>query len=188
MTEYQETYNNTPEAGIDGTSIARLWNNNTHNIPALSDNEKNINPHLASFTRAGEASHLNPPFVSTISHHITSDGHNIPSELIEDYQVCIESIINNNNIVILSKDNCKFCDKSYNLLNNKNIKYFKFNISLYIDDELFDSIYDQIMSITNNAKSYPMIFIEKKYIGGFNQLNKYIRNKELQESFINEDF
>ena len=100
----------------------------------------------------------------------------------------LDYIIDNNKFVIFSKDNCKYCEKSTDLMKSKNIEYYKFNISDYLEHEAFDNIFDKLMLRSNNGKSYPMIFIDKEYIGGYNQLIAYIKNLDNQKIFNNEDF
>lgn len=97
-------------------------------------------------------------------------------------------IIDNNKFVIFSKVNCKYCEKSTDLMKNNNIQYYKFNMSDYLDHEDFDDIFDKLMFKSNIATSYPMIFIDKLYIGGFNQLTAYIKNLDNQKMFNSEDF
>jgi glutaredoxin-related protein len=100
----------------------------------------------------------------------------------------IDNIIKNNTIVIFSKPNCKYCTKSYDLLNNNNMLFYKFNVGDYIDSLEFDEIYDKLQLITNKAKSYPMIFIEKEFVGGFNELQIYVKNYELSKAIEDTDF
>jgi glutaredoxin len=95
----------------------------------------------------------------------------------------IENIISKNSIVIFSKPGCKYCDKSYELLQDKNILFYKCDLGNYMNDLDFDDIYDKLIKISNNAKSFPIIFIDKKYIGGFNELKKYINELEIATSF-----
>ncbi len=100
----------------------------------------------------------------------------------------IDTIIDKNNIVIFSKPNCKYCTKSYDLLKEKNLDYYKFDVGDYLESQDFDVIYDKLQILTNKAKTYPMIFAEKKFIGGFNELKEYIKNYELTKAIENIDF
>ncbi len=100
----------------------------------------------------------------------------------------IEKFIETNTIVIFSKPSCKYCTKSYDLLNNNNIEYYKFDVGELVDNVEFDEIYNKLQLLTNKAKTYPMIFIEQKFIGGYNELQLYVKNIELSKAIEDTNF
>lgn len=60
--------------------------------------------------------------------------------------------------LLYSKDDCKFCNYVKNIFNNKEIKYIE------IKNKLPESY-----------KTYPQIYHNRKYIGGYNELFDYIK-------------
>ena len=79
--------------------------------------------------------------------------------------------LNDYDITVVSKDGCKYCDKSIKVLEKNNVKYQKINISEYMNDEDFDDKYDDLIT-QSGAKSFPIIYQRDRYIGGYNELKK----------------
>lgn len=76
------------------------------------------------------------------------------------------------NIEIFGKQNCGYCVSAKNLLTNKNIPY------TYTDffEELTED--DQTHLRTTRAptaSTFPMIFIDDTYIGGFSNLDSILK-------------
>jgi len=92
--------------------------------------------------------------------------------------------VNKNTYVIYSKSGCPYCTKSKNLLKNDNYEYINCDEYLLENKQEF---LEFIKTLTNNieVKTFPIIFYENKYIGGYNELLHHY-NKE--KSFENDDF
>jgi glutaredoxin 3 len=68
---------------------------------------------------------------------------------------------------IWSKYNCSYCDRAKALLKARNIPFEEKKIGDgYTKEELLEAVPD--------ARSVPQIFLGEKYIGGYDQLAKYI--------------
>lgn len=73
-------------------------------------------------------------------------------------------------IEIFGKPNCPYCTSAKNLLQIKNIGYE------YIDFfELNDEEQKKIREKAPTAGTFPIIFLEDTYIGGFNQLESVFK-------------
>lgn len=80
-----------------------------------------------------------------------------------------------NKYLIVSKAHCGYCVKAAEYLKSKDIDFVKISVS---DDEVmdadnFDEFYDEMMSL-NEQKTFPVIFIDGKYIGGYTDLIKLV--------------
>ena len=77
--------------------------------------------------------------------------------------------------VIWSKNNCIFCAKAKALLDSKKIYYEERNI----EDEFSPWTFKDFQEAVPNARSFPQIFIDFKYIGGYDKMISYIQLGEL---------
>lgn len=66
-------------------------------------------------------------------------------------------------IEIYSKDNCPYCDKAKNLLEMKSIDFMELKL-----DKDFSR--DEILEWFPGVKTFPIIVVDKKHIGGYNEL------------------
>jgi glutaredoxin len=71
--------------------------------------------------------------------------------------------------VIISKNNCVYCDMVEELLKDAFIDYTIIKIETLTEDEL------KAIKPTE-AKKYPFVFKNHKYVGGYNELKKEINN------------
>jgi glutaredoxin len=76
----------------------------------------------------------------------------------------------NDKYIIISKDNCTYCEMVYELLNDKFIDYKVIKVETLTDDELKEIR-------PKEAKKYPFVFEDKKYIGSYSELKKILNNK-----------
>ena len=79
-----------------------------------------------------------------------------------------------NNIVIYSKPNCKFCDKSKHLIKALGFKYEEkmFGKDFTTPEQLYEAVGKQV-------RTMPQILIDDKHIGGYNELVEYFADKGL---------
>ena len=73
---------------------------------------------------------------------------------------------------MISKEECRFCNKAKDLLKNKNLNFE------YLDvDTLDEGRMDRISRIAErlNHSTYPMIAHDNKFIGGCDDLQKYLK-------------
>jgi glutaredoxin len=66
-------------------------------------------------------------------------------------------------IEIYSKDNCPYCDKAKNLLEMKSMEFEEYKL-----DKDFSR--EEILEWFSGVKTFPIITLDKKYIGGYNEL------------------
>ena len=71
--------------------------------------------------------------------------------------------------VIISKNNCIYCDMVEELLKDAFIDYTIIKIETLTEDEL------KAIKPTE-ANKYPFVFKNHKYVGGYNELKKEINN------------
>lgn len=64
---------------------------------------------------------------------------------------------------------CQYCEKAKMLLEIKGIDYTFVNVGT-------DITKDQLLEIVPGARSVPQIFLEGKYIGGFDKLKEHFDN------------
>lgn len=72
------------------------------------------------------------------------------------------------NFVIFSKDNCPYCVKAMNLLKIKNQEISEIKIGRDITREEFINSYP-------DQKTVPLIFYNDQKIGGYEQLEKWVK-------------
>jgi len=75
-------------------------------------------------------------------------------------------------VVIYTKSKCSFCIAAKTLLNNKNIKFEEIDITW--DKEQHQKLYNQTKQST-----VPYIFINDKFIGGYEELNNLSKENQL---------
>ena len=73
------------------------------------------------------------------------------------------------NVEIFSKDNCAFCVRSKQVLDQLEVPYTERKLGK-------DLTREQIFERAPNARTFPQIFINNECIGGYNELVKYIEN------------
>ena len=80
----------------------------------------------------------------------------------------VDFYIDKNKITIFSKNNCNFCVKACQLLNQSNIDYININID-HIDNS---NNFFQLLKDKTNHKTLPNIFVNGIHIGGYSELKK----------------
>lgn len=69
--------------------------------------------------------------------------------------------------VIYSKDQCVYCDKAVTLLKLKAKEFVEYKLGKDFDR-------DTILEMFPNARSFPIITLDKRFIGGYNELEKLL--------------
>ena len=71
------------------------------------------------------------------------------------------------NVEIYSKEECIWCEKTKNILENLNIKYKDYILNKhYTKEELQEKIPE--------VKTLPQIYVNNKHIGGYSEFTTYI--------------
>lgn len=73
------------------------------------------------------------------------------------------------NIVIWTTNTCSWCVKAKELLNSYSLSYSEKIIGVNTTKE-------ELKQILPDAKTVPQIFINKRYIGGYEQLVEYLES------------
>lgn len=82
------------------------------------------------------------------------------------------------NIIIYSQPNCTFCEQAKSLLKSKNIGYTELILNVGQKQEE-GKTYVPVQHLKDKvpgAKSVPQIFDGKHHIGGFHELQKWLRH------------
>lgn len=72
-------------------------------------------------------------------------------------------------VVVYSKDNCPYCVMAKQLLKKSNIAFTEKLIGVDVTRE-------QLLEVAPNARTAPQIIINKRVIGGYNELVSYMEN------------
>ncbi len=75
-------------------------------------------------------------------------------------------------VKIFTKDFCPFCTQARALLNDKKIEFTEVNVTQ--NDELFTELKER-----TGQKTIPLIFLDKRHLGGFEELQNHIAIQEL---------
>ena len=76
--------------------------------------------------------------------------------------------------IIWSKNNCILCTKAKNLLERKGINYEERNV------EGPDWTPEQFFEVVSNARTFPQIYLDGKYIGGYDMMISHWQLGELR--------
>jgi len=87
---------------------------------------------------------------------------------------------------IYSKDDCIFCEKAKALFREKNIEYMEFKLGSDYGREYLLSLVSKYLQ-SGQKLTVPQIFLDNTYIGGYNELEKYLQNGIHRPMEINEN-
>lgn len=73
-------------------------------------------------------------------------------------------------IIVYSKDNCVYCDKAKNLLKTKAVEHIEYKLGKDFDR-------DTLLERFPDARSFPVITVNKEFIGGYNELETLLDTK-----------
>lgn len=76
-------------------------------------------------------------------------------------------------VIIYSSNHCPYCDMAKSLLMREKISFEEINISQS------DRLKQDMIKKAGGRRTVPQIFIGKKHIGGYDDLNKVYTSKEL---------
>jgi glutaredoxin len=83
-------------------------------------------------------------------------------------------------VIFFGLSYCEYCKKTIELLKKKKITYKYYQIDNYYN--IFFNVLNEVLKlypnigIDPNHKTFPVIFIKKKFIGGYTELNKKLNN------------
>ncbi|EJW03582.1 hypothetical protein EDEG_02094 [Edhazardia aedis USNM 41457] len=72
--------------------------------------------------------------------------------------------------LLIGKAFCMYCDNAVNLLSHEYVDY------MYLSSKTHSDLVQEVKNKYNH-NTYPMIFIDKKFIGGCSELRKYLKEK-----------
>lgn len=75
--------------------------------------------------------------------------------------------------IVWSMNGCPYCDKAKELLDNSGIDYEERNI---MSEEWSK---EQLLEAVPGARTVPQIFLNNKYIGGYNELYTYYEDHNM---------
>ena len=75
-------------------------------------------------------------------------------------------------IVMYSKDDCIFCEKARSLLKVKAKEFVEYKLGKDFDR-------DTLLEMFPDARTFPVITLDKQFIGGYNELSKLIEEWKL---------
>ena len=75
--------------------------------------------------------------------------------------------------VVWSKDNCVYCTKAKDYLKRKDIQVEERNV------QSGDWTMTQMQEAIPNARAFPQIFIDGKYVGSYDKMMSYVQLGEL---------
>jgi glutaredoxin len=73
--------------------------------------------------------------------------------------------------VVYSKDSCVFCDKAKDLLKRQSKEFIEYKLGKDFDR-------DTLLELFPQARSFPVITLDKEFVGGYNELCKSLNVKE----------
>ena len=76
-------------------------------------------------------------------------------------------------VIIYTKTVCPYCSAAKNLFKNLQVNYEEINL------DGNDELRAKLSTENNGFRTVPMIFIDHKFIGGFDDANKLHKNGEL---------
>jgi glutaredoxin len=79
--------------------------------------------------------------------------------------------VDNTDNIVYGKENCVFCKSATSLLDAKGIEYE------YVDIEELGKTAAEVTGRAD-VRSVPQIYLDGKYIGGFNELVKHLREAQ----------
>jgi glutaredoxin len=84
-------------------------------------------------------------------------------------------------IEIYSKDDCVYCDRTRNMLRDRQIPFFEYKLNI-------DFTREMLLEKFSEARSFPVVVVDGFYIGGFTQLQMQL-NEELKntQKLLNEE-
>lgn len=71
-------------------------------------------------------------------------------------------------IIVWSKDRCRYCEEAKYLLKSKNLVFEERNV------ESGNWTREQFFEANPTAKTFPQVWIDSKLIGGFTELQKHL--------------
>lgn len=78
-------------------------------------------------------------------------------------------------VFLFTKAGCGYCQKAKNLLDKSGIRYEYHDIP----DEDKEFLYAHIDGLTGGHRTFPIVFTHDKFIGGYQELEKYIRSAKI---------
>lgn len=88
----------------------------------------------------------------------------------------IENVLKSGSNIIVTKAGCPYCINAVGLLNDWKIKFRDF-------DGAKNKSLDEAIRKKYSYTTFPKIFLNKKFIGGFDDLSKYVKTKEFIDLF-----
>jgi glutaredoxin len=91
-----------------------------------------------------------------------------------------------NEFTVYSKSGCPNCTKVKHLLKEKNLTFSVIDCDEYLLEDKTAFLQWMENLIGKEYKLFPMVFDNKKFIGGFNEVNKYVETILVFD--VNSDF
>jgi glutaredoxin len=84
------------------------------------------------------------------------------------------------NFEVYSKPNCEFCTRAKNLLDKNSLEYSVVDIAEgSIEDQVLsrERLIDRVVNATGNLpKTMPQIFCDDEYVGGYTELEAFLKD------------
>lgn len=85
----------------------------------------------------------------------------------------------NNRVYVYSKSNCDYCKKVKTLLTEEDIEFVVVDCDKYLEEDKNKFLEAMKNIIGYEYRKFPMVFMDSKFIGGYNETFKYLEdNKE----------
>lgn len=99
--------------------------------------------------------------------------------------VSVQDVISSNDIVLITKSNCSFCDKLKEFLVEIGIPKERIvAVNIQTQQDRFQDLAEELASITT-CFTFPQLFVKQQYLGGYSDLKNafQFRGDFLQKVF-----
>ena len=103
---------------------------------------------------------------------------NIPTQIISKAEKILDKInVNNDTFLIFGLSTCKYCKNALEYLKTNSLQFKYYEVDKYY--EIFIPILNKLAELNNKLnidplhRTFPVIFYNKKFLGGYTDLIKY---------------